>query len=151
MIFRFCKNRKHKELNRDRETVRRITVQPSRKPPKTSFAQESSKTISPPPAYSTAIKTIFNTQNAITEEKNAETFRTYNGRNYKVVKVRKTEKFENSFAYFLNSLERQRNATDSNGKNAIGSSFQLSTGLQQLHEINCKQLTETYQGKLLLS
>lgn len=87
MVYRYVKNRKLSEIVRDRETIRRITVQPSRKLPAT-FKQESTKMISPPPAYSTAIKTIFNTQNSVTEDKaNVESYRTFNGRTYAVVKV----------------------------------------------------------------
>lgn len=91
MIYRYVKKRKLNDLGSDQDTVRRINVQPSRKLPKASLIQESTKTISPPPAYSTAIKTIFNTQNSLTEEKvvaPVESYRTFNGRTYAVIKVK---------------------------------------------------------------
>jgi hypothetical protein len=91
MMFRYVNGRKDttNELTREQGTTRRINVQPSRKLPKASFVQESSKTISPPPAYGEAIKTIFNTQNTIVEGKagSIESYRTLNGRTYAVVKV----------------------------------------------------------------
>lgn len=68
--------------------IRRITVQPSRKG--ASFGYDTKKTISPPPAYGDAIKTIFNTQNSITQVPGKaaaiESYRTLNGRTYAVVK-----------------------------------------------------------------
>lgn len=91
MMFRYVNGRKDTmyEPSRERGTTRRITVQPSRKVPKAAFVHESNKTISPPPAYGEAIKTIFNTQNGITEIGKAgsiESYRTLNGRTYAVVK-----------------------------------------------------------------
>jgi hypothetical protein len=67
--------------------TKKITVQPSRRGPKAAFVNES-KMISPPPAYGDAIKTIFNTQGGITEQKagHIESYRTFNGRTYAIVK-----------------------------------------------------------------
>lgn len=91
MMLRYVNGRKDaNELTRDQGTTRRINVQPSRKLPKASFVSESTKTISPPPAYGEAIKTIFNSgQNSIVEGKagSIESYRTLNGRTYAVVKV----------------------------------------------------------------
>lgn len=88
-MVRYFNNRKQTrlELNRDQSTTRRINVQPRKA--RASFVQESTKTISPPPAYGEAIKTIFNTQNSIVEGKSGtiESYRTLNGRTYAVVKV----------------------------------------------------------------
>lgn len=91
-MFRYVNSKKDVEANEpSRNGTRRITVQPSRKQAKAAFVHESTKTISPPPAYGDAIKTIFNTQNGITEVGNKaagsiESYRTLNGRTYAVVK-----------------------------------------------------------------
>lgn len=92
MMLRYVNRNKDQFVTNDpvRETgTRRITVQPSRKP-RAAFVHESTKTISPPPAYGEAIKTIFNTQNGITEAVgkagSIESYRTLNGRTYAVVK-----------------------------------------------------------------
>lgn len=91
MMLRYVNGRKDaSELTREQGTTRRINVQPSRKLPRASFVSESTKTISPPPAYGEAIKTIFNSgQNSIVEGKagSIESYRTLNGRTYAVVKV----------------------------------------------------------------
>lgn len=90
MMFRYVNHRRDVEANEPtRNGTRRINVQPSRKQAKAAFVHESTKTISPPPAYGDAIKTIFNTQNGITEVGKAgsiESYRTLNGRTYAVVK-----------------------------------------------------------------
>lgn len=90
MLLRYFNARKQAriELNREQATTRRINVQP-RKLARASFVQESTKTISPPPAYGEAIKTIFNTQNSVVEGKagSVESYRTLNGRTYAVIKV----------------------------------------------------------------
>lgn len=73
-----------------RDNTRRINVKPSRKGPKAAFVHDANKGISPPPAYGDAIKTIFNTQNKISEVAtkggSIESYRTLNGRTYAVVK-----------------------------------------------------------------
>lgn len=74
------------ELNATRQNTKRITVQPSKRGQKASFVNES-KMISPPPAYGDAIKTIFNTQGGTTgKPAEVESYRTFNGRTYAVVK-----------------------------------------------------------------
>lgn len=89
MMIRYINKRKT-NLTVARDGTRRITVKPSRKAPKAAFTQEGNKIISPPPAYGDAIKTIFNTQNNITEigakAGTIESYRTLNGRTYAVVK-----------------------------------------------------------------
>lgn len=91
MMFRWVNLRKANDSTFSREQgTRRIQVQPSRKNPKAAFTRQSTKTISPPPAYGDAIKTIFNTQNGITatagKAGSIESYRTLNGRTYAVVK-----------------------------------------------------------------
>lgn len=84
-------NRKEGGITRESiRGTRRINVQPSQKK-RTAFVHEAgSKTISPPPAYGDAIKTIFNTQNSIVEQSgkagSIEAYRMLNGRQYAVVK-----------------------------------------------------------------
>lgn len=89
MMFRYVKVNKAEPTPREQGT-RRIQVQPSRKNPKAAFIHETNKTISPPPAYGDAIKTIFNTKNAASDLSgkagSIESYRTLNGRTYAVVK-----------------------------------------------------------------
>lgn len=91
MIARRIERRKIKaaELKEQKEQgTRHIMVQPSKKT-RAAFLKETDKTISPPPAYGDAIKTIFNTQNTITgagKPGKIESYRTLNGRTYAVVK-----------------------------------------------------------------
>lgn len=88
MIFRYVNNRKMLNEPSGEHGTRRINVQPSRKGEL--FTKTSTKTISPPPAYGDAIKTIFNTQNSISHANGKvgtiESYRTLNGRTYAVVK-----------------------------------------------------------------
>ena len=86
-MLRYVTGRKDVMRNESMRGTRRIKVKPSQKT-KTAFVHENQKTISPPPAYGDAIKTIFNTQNGITEGKAGaiESYRTLNGRTYAVVK-----------------------------------------------------------------
>lgn len=92
MMLRYFNGRKD-VMARDKTLrgTKRINVQPSRKVARAAFVHEgSTKTISPPPAYGEAIKTIFNTQNGITDQMgkagSIESYRTLNGRTYAVVK-----------------------------------------------------------------
>lgn len=89
MMFRYVKVNKAEPTPREQGT-RRIAVQPSRKNPKASFIRETNKTISPPPAYGDAIKTIFSNSNGLTVKAgkagSIESYRTLNGRTYAVVK-----------------------------------------------------------------
>lgn len=92
MLMRYVnlKQKEDEESSRERGAgTKRINVQPSRKP-KQAFVHEATKTISPPPAYGDAIKTIFNTQAGTAELRgkagSIEAYRTLNGRTYAVVK-----------------------------------------------------------------
>lgn len=86
MVVRYVNKKKQQIEPSGEHGTRRINVKPSRKGP----SYDSKKTISPPPAYGDAIKTIFNTQNSITQstgkEGSIESYRTLNGRTYAVVK-----------------------------------------------------------------
>lgn len=87
MIFRYVNSRKGIPEPSGEHGTRRIMVQPSRKG--VAFGYDVKKTISPPPPYGDAIKTIFNTQNSITQPGkpgSIESYRTLNGRTYAVVR-----------------------------------------------------------------
>lgn len=90
MMLRYVNRKEGRVQDSIRRGTRRINVQPSQKK-RTAFVHEAAgKTISPPPAYGDAIKTIFNTQNSITEHTgkagSIEAYRMLNGRQYAVVK-----------------------------------------------------------------
>jgi hypothetical protein len=89
MLFRYVKYKSSNDPEMTRNGTKKIMVKPSRKAPKAAFVNES-KIISPPPAYTDAIKTIFNTQNGVADygpkPSNIDSYRTVNGRTYAVVK-----------------------------------------------------------------
>ena len=88
MIYRYVNSKKVNLEPSGENGIRRIIVQPSRK--RVQNGHQPSKMISPPPAYGDAIKTIFNTQNSITQvtgkAASIESYRTLNGRTYAIVK-----------------------------------------------------------------
>lgn len=95
IIMRFFNKRKARLVREEpSDRARRIQVQPKNtRPSRQAFNQASTskKTVSPPPEYNEAIRTLSSLQQASTstsrESGNVESYRTFNGRNYAVVKT----------------------------------------------------------------
>lgn len=99
IIMRFFNKRKARLVREEgNDRARRIQVQPKKtRPSKPSFGYQqpqpgpsTKKTVSPPPEYNEAIKTISSLQtgsNSGPGPSNIESYRTFNGRTYAVVKT----------------------------------------------------------------
>lgn len=81
LFVRWFNARKRRQLNgigRGTTVIRTVKEKPRMRDPH----KQTSKIISPPPAYGEAIKTIFNTK----DDGKVEGYRTFNGRTYAIVR-----------------------------------------------------------------
>lgn len=96
IIMRFFNKRKARLIRDDAaDRTRRVQVQPKKARPKPAFGYQqpgpsTKKIVSPPPEYNEAIKTISSLQSGSHSggvPSNVESYRTFNGRTYAVVKT----------------------------------------------------------------
>lgn len=97
IIMRFFNKRKARLIREDgNDRARKIQVQPKKSKPKPAFVgyqqpgPSTKKTVSPPPEYNEAIKTISSLKSGSSSgpgPSNIESYRTFNGRTYAVVRT----------------------------------------------------------------
>lgn len=94
IIMRFFNKRKARLIREDgNDRARRIQVQPKKSRPKPAFGYQqpgpsTKKIVSPPPEYNEAIKTISSLRSSANAgPSNVESYRTFNGRSYAVVRT----------------------------------------------------------------